>query len=120
MAPGSDLPPKAKEMQARLREEKAAMLRQKPGIVQQEQQEQNSTILDAVRKQEEADQRPFLQRIWMGSEGADWKQKRDEREKKALEEGKGYGDLIMDQIWEVWNWGKTDGDEEKKDESLKK
>jgi len=30
-----------------------------------------------------------------------------------LEEGKGYGDLIMEQIWEVWNWGKTDNEEVK-------
>ncbi|KAL5347937.1 hypothetical protein ACLOAV_007348 [Pseudogymnoascus australis] len=35
-----------------------------------------------------------------------WKAQRDEREKKAVEEGKGYGDLIMDQIWDVWTWGK--------------
>lgn len=37
-----------------------------------------------------------------------WKVQRDEREKKAAEEGKGYGDLIMDQIWDVWTWGKGD------------
>lgn len=37
-----------------------------------------------------------------------WKAQRDEREKKAAEEGKGYGDLIMDQIWDVWTWGKGD------------
>ncbi|CAG8977626.1 hypothetical protein HYALB_00012914 [Hymenoscyphus albidus] len=35
-----------------------------------------------------------------------WKQERDKREREALEEGKGYGDMISDQIWEVWNWGK--------------
>ncbi|KFY30689.1 hypothetical protein V493_01738 [Pseudogymnoascus sp. VKM F-4281 (FW-2241)] len=35
-----------------------------------------------------------------------WKAQRDEREKKAMEEGKGYGDLIVDQIWDVWTWGK--------------
>jgi hypothetical protein len=56
-----------------------------------------------------------LQKLWYGEEGDDWKPKRDEREKKALEEGKGYGDLIMSQIWEVWNWGKT-GEEEKADD----
>jgi hypothetical protein len=42
----------------------------------------------------------------MGGEGDDWKAKRDAKEKEALEEGKGYGGLIMDQIWEVWNGGK--------------
>lgn len=35
-----------------------------------------------------------------------WKKERDDREKEALEEGKGYGDMISEQIWEVWNWGK--------------
>jgi len=34
-----------------------------------------------------------------------WKVQRDAREKEALEDGRGYGGLIMDQIWEVWNWG---------------
>jgi len=37
---------------------------------------------------------------------ADWKVARDAREKEALEEGRGYGGLIVDQIWEVWNWGR--------------
>jgi hypothetical protein len=37
---------------------------------------------------------------------ADWKLQRDAREKEALEDGRGYGGLIVDQIWEVWNWGR--------------
>lgn len=41
---------------------------------------------------------------------ADWKVVREEREREALEDGgKGYGGLIMDQIWEVWNWGRESG-----------
>jgi hypothetical protein len=44
---------------------------------------------------------------------ADWKLQRDAREKEALEDGRGYGGLIVDQIWEVWNWGRgTSGGEE--------
>lgn len=39
-------------------------------------------------------------------EKSQWKKERDEREKEALEEGKGYADMISEQIWEVWNWGK--------------
>lgn len=34
-----------------------------------------------------------------------WKENRLREEREALEEGKGYGDIIMEQIWEVWNWG---------------
>lgn len=47
-----------------------------------------------------------LEKVWMGGEGEDWKQQRDRKEKEALEEGRGYGGLIADQIWEVWNWGR--------------
>jgi hypothetical protein len=37
---------------------------------------------------------------------ASWRQQRDKLEKEALEQGRGYVDLIVDQIWEVWNWGR--------------
>jgi len=53
----------------------------------------------------------ILEKVWLGGEGNDWKAKRDQREKEALEQGRGYGDLIMDQIWEVWSWGKGKGEE---------
>ncbi|TVY18215.1 hypothetical protein LARI1_G004030 [Lachnellula arida] len=45
-----------------------------------------------------------------------WKEERDKREKEAAEEGRGYGDLIMDQVWEVWSGGKkkSDTDEDEK------
>ncbi|KAJ6160655.1 hypothetical protein N7470_004051 [Penicillium chermesinum] len=33
-------------------------------------------------------------------------------EQKAIEEGKGYGDLISEYVWEVWNWGKKKDEEE--------
>jgi hypothetical protein len=41
-----------------------------------------------------------------------WKVEREQEIKEEIEEGKGFGDMIMDQIWEVWNWGKTHEDEE--------
>jgi hypothetical protein len=47
---------------------------------------------------------------------ADWKLQRDAREKEALEDGRGYGGLIVDQIWEVWNWGRGTSGEEDGDE----
>ena len=31
---------------------------------------------------------------------------------EELEEGKGLGDMIMDQIWEVWHWRKKGDDDE--------
>lgn len=60
-----------------------------------------------------------LKDVWLGGEGDDWKTKRDQREKEALEAGKGYGDLIMEQIWDVWSWGKKSAEEVKeKDEAV--
>ena len=58
-----------------------------------------------------------LQKLWMGDEKEGWKERRLEEERKALEEGKTYTDLILEQIWDVWNWDKKKGkdDNEKKD-----
>lgn len=41
-----------------------------------------------------------------------WKVQREKEIKEDLEEGKGLGDMIYDQVWEVWNWGKGKGEEE--------
>ncbi|KAK4242491.1 hypothetical protein C8A03DRAFT_29250 [Achaetomium macrosporum] len=61
------------------------------------------------------DTRGFWERMWMGGEKEGWKEKRLEEERKAIESGKGYGGLIMDQISEVWGGkGKGDGEEGKK------
>lgn len=72
-------------------------------------------VIDAVTLKEnlaeEDKKKGVVEKIWMGNEGEDWKAKRDAREKKALEEGRGYGGLIMDQIWEVWSWGKDKAEE---------
>jgi len=61
--------------------------------------------------------RPFWSRVWMGEEEAGWKERRLEEERKALEEGKSYTDIILDQIWEVWSWEKKkDGEDGEKKE----
>ena len=47
-----------------------------------------------------------LERVWFGEEKDDklnWRQRRLEKDREALSQGKGYGDLIMAQIREVWN-----------------
>lgn len=51
----------------------------------------------------------ILQKLWMGNETEGWKERRLMEEKKALEEGKSYTDMILEQIWEVWNWDKKKG-----------
>ena len=50
------------------------------------------------------------ERLWMGGEAAGWKERRLREEQEALAEGKGYWDLIAEQVWEVWNWGRKDED----------
>ncbi|KAL2179211.1 uncharacterized protein P884DRAFT_283795 [Thermothelomyces heterothallicus CBS 202.75] len=42
------------------------------------------------------------ERLWMGGEEEGWKERRLEEERRAIESGKGYGDLIADQVMEVW------------------
>ncbi|ODH48024.1 hypothetical protein GX48_05871 [Paracoccidioides brasiliensis] len=53
----------------------------------------------------------IVKKIWMGGEKEGWKERRLREEQRALAEGKGYGDLIKEHIWEVWNWGKKDDSE---------
>lgn len=47
-----------------------------------------------------------LHKLWMGEEKEGWKERRLEEERKALEEGKSYTSMILEQVWEVWNWDK--------------
>lgn len=54
----------------------------------------------------EAAQRGVLERVWMGNEKSGWQDRRREEDQKAIDSGKGIADIIMDQISEVWNWGK--------------
>jgi hypothetical protein len=111
---GSELPPKAKEMQTRLREEK--LRREEAAIGGIEDVRRKGEELSRLREQERGQkekERGLLEKVWMGNEGDDWKEKRDRREREALEEGKGYWDLIKEQIWDVWS------SSEKKVEELK-
>ena len=115
----SRLPPKAVEMQARLKKERDWRDRKSSEgseafvlpIARKKEVDSGTGVLQALEasKEEESRQKEkgLLEKVWMGGEGDDWKAKRDQREKEALEEGRGYGGLIMDQIWEVWNWGKN-------------
>lgn len=44
----------------------------------------------------------MAKKIWMGDERPGWQKRRLEKEKDELEAGKGYGDIIMKQIREVF------------------
>ncbi|KAF2470063.1 uncharacterized protein BDR25DRAFT_334568 [Lindgomyces ingoldianus] len=58
-----------------------------------------------------------LTRIWMGGEKEGWRERRMQEEREKLERGESYTSMILDQIWEVWNWDKKkqEGEGEKKD-----
>lgn len=93
---------RAEEIQARLRASREKRIREAMG-----------EELEKL-KAREAQEKGIAQRVWMGGESEGWMERRLKEEQKAIEEGKGYGDLIMDHIWDVWNWGKRS--EEEKDE----
>lgn len=61
----------------------------------------------------------FLKRVWMGGEQEGWKERRLKEERDKLAQGESYQSMILDQIWEVWNWGGNkkngEGESEKKE-----
>jgi hypothetical protein len=65
----------------------------------------------------ENDDKGVLKKIWMGGESEGWKERRLEEEKRAIEEGKSFSDMIFEQIWDVWNWDKKGkgGENEKRE-----
>ncbi|KAF2140785.1 uncharacterized protein K452DRAFT_288867 [Aplosporella prunicola CBS 121167] len=75
--------------------------------VQRRAKEEREALLRADGSNSE---RNALQRAWMGGETEGWKERRLKEEREAIEEGRGYGSLIMEQIWEVWNGGKANAE----------
>ncbi|KAF2799353.1 hypothetical protein K505DRAFT_321236 [Melanomma pulvis-pyrius CBS 109.77] len=80
---------------------------------------------DALEKGNEAmrkgrEDQGIWHRLWMGNEPDNWKEKRMAEERQAFEEGKTYTSIILDQIWEVWNWDKKKDEEEGKNAESKK
>ncbi|OJI99230.1 hypothetical protein ASPVEDRAFT_50747 [Aspergillus versicolor CBS 583.65] len=101
-----DLPSdKAREIQAKVRAAREARM-QEEGVGREE--------MERLKAQKEQD-RSVLDRFWMGNEKGGWKERRLREEQKALDEGRGYGDLIKDHIWEVWTWGEKKGEEKEED-----
>ncbi|PLB51195.1 hypothetical protein P170DRAFT_406902 [Aspergillus steynii IBT 23096] len=100
---------RAREIQARLRAARDAQIKE-GGLVSEELER-----LKARQRQEKG----VLEQVWMGGEEEGWKERRLREEQQALEEGKGYGDLIKEHIWDVWTWGEKEGEEKGKDESGK-
>lgn len=63
--------------------------------------------------------RSLFRKVWMGDEKAGWQKRRLEREREELESGKGYGDMIMEQVREVlpgFGGGKGRGEEDENED----
>ncbi|KAK0619330.1 hypothetical protein B0T14DRAFT_432060 [Immersiella caudata] len=72
---------------------------------------------ERARRERAMSERGIVGRLWMGDEEEGWKDRRMEEERKALESGKGYWDMISEQIAEVWRGKK--GEEAKKEDGKK-
>lgn len=83
-------------------------------------EEKREGVLAELRRKEEDEsrrsERGVLKRIWLGGEDEDWKAKRDQREKEALERGEGYGGLIWGQVKEVFGGTKEKLEEVKEED----
>lgn len=115
--PGARLPPAAQEFQDRMRarEEVKRLLDEQSGSQSRTGQriEEQLDKRRIIEHREPAGLEKVAKDLWMGGEKEGWKERRLAEEQKKLDEGEGYGSMIVDQIWEVWNWG------EKKAEKLK-
>ncbi|KKA24029.1 hypothetical protein T310_1950 [Rasamsonia emersonii CBS 393.64] len=92
----NDLPSaRAQEIHNKLRAAREAKIREAEasGVVSEE--------IEKLKARQQQQERSLAERIWMGNETEGWKERRLREEQKALQEGKGYGDLILDHIWEL-------------------
>lgn len=89
------------------------------GLKREEEEQRRARRQEDGAVQEEVRKRGLLKGIWMGGESDDWVEERKRKEKEALEEGRGYGGLIMDQIKDVWGVKKEEDDDEVEDAARK-
>jgi len=119
--PGVRLPPAAIEYQERMKLREGGRRLLEEG---QAQQDARPSVQEQVQKYGLQHRQPeglekAAKDIWMGGEKDGWKQRRLAEEQKKLDEGEGYWDMIVDQVWEVWNQGKDKAEEVKeKDEEI--
>ncbi|KAK4228252.1 hypothetical protein QBC38DRAFT_475686 [Podospora fimiseda] len=103
----NSLPERAQRNRELMREERERR-RKLAAAAGGEAQTTTTTTTTTTTKEEEV---KGIKKLWMGDEKEGWQQRRLEEEKKALESGKGYGDLIWEQVLDVFGWGeKKEGD----------
>lgn len=122
---------RAQEVQNRLRAARDAQIRQAESEQLSAQmkdlsEKEGSSVSAEIEKLKarQLAEKGVVQRVWMGGESEGWKERRLREEQEALAQGKGYGDLIQEHIWDVWTWGGKDAKAgkgvEEKDEPVKK
>lgn len=79
--------------------------------------ESQMRVSDAVRMERQEALRAQKERAGIAdqveaSTHAKWAQERNRETQDALDVGKGFADIIMDQIYEVWHWRKNTDDDE--------
>jgi len=110
-AGGERLTPQAQEFQAQMRAQKDRKRLLDQGGVPDEVSQRTAGGGRPVNGLEEK-----ARQLWMGGETEGWKERRLKEEQEKLAQGEGYGSMILDQIWEVWNWDEKKGKElQKKD-----
>lgn len=96
----SELPSeRAQEIQARMRASREKQLRD-GGLSEEE--------IEKLRARQVQD-KGLAERVWMGGEQEGWRERRIKEEQQALAEGRGYGDLIKEHVWDVWTGKKSGG-----------
>ncbi|KAK0719962.1 hypothetical protein B0H67DRAFT_485953 [Lasiosphaeris hirsuta] len=76
--------------------------------------------VEEARREKARAEKGVLGRLWLGDEEEGWQKRRLEKEREALESGKSYWDLIVEQMVEVWGSKKeTEGGEDKKKPEVK-
>lgn len=96
----SELPSeRAQEIQARVRASREKQLRD-GGLSEEE--------IEKLRARQVQD-KGLAERVWMGGEQEGWRERRIREEQQALAEGRGYGDLIKEHVWDVWTGKKSGG-----------
>lgn len=58
----------------------------------------------------------LAKKVWMGDQKSDWKKQRMQEERDAVEEGKSFSDVIIDQVKEVWGVPKEEDKDDKEAE----
>lgn len=98
---------RAEEVQAQLRAARDAQIREGAPVGEE---------LEKLKSRQKGEQ-ALASRVWMGGESEGWMERRLKEEQKALDEGKGYGDLIQEHVMEVWSGRRKPEDaNSKKDE----